>query len=286
LDVVDALIANDSARGLEILHQTLDSGADARTFARQTIDHLRNILLTKAGNASEVEAPNEIRQRIAQQAQALSAAGILSLIRIFNQALNEERSTWLPALPLEIAFLEGLASLHHVAEEPPPGSGNTQPVKPTASGASPEKSTPATKPIAPATETASETPLIQPAIPRAGEETARQLEEVKAHWREIRARVRQQNPHIEALLNSCRPMQVKDGRIFLVFNGEFAKQKFERPEIIKLISNIIKDITGLELEIQCLLSGTQKGELPPGVSSDGIVAAALRMGGEIVDIQD
>jgi len=60
----------------------------------------------------------------------------------------------------------------------------------------------------------------------------------------------------------------------------------ERPEILAMVSKISSQILGKPVQIYCLLNGPKRGELPAGVDSDGIVAAALNMGGEIVDIQE
>ncbi|MFZ5809371.1 MAG: DNA polymerase III subunit gamma/tau [Chloroflexota bacterium] len=275
IEMVEALLHRQTAEGLQILHKTLDSGADARTLARQTVDYLRNLLLTKTGNASEVDAPADIRQRLANHAQMLSTSDILAVIHAFNQAVSEGRNAWLPALPLEMAYLEALTALQPVEEKPQ---------------ASPPPSPGQKKVVFESSDSTTETPTPLQDVSAGGESSnapsGLTLELVKSHWREIRARVRQQNPNIEALLNSCKPLAVKDGRLYLAFNGEFAKQKFERPEILKMVTEIAKGVMGVQVEIQCFLGGAEKGELPPGVPSDGIIAAALRMGGEIVDIQE
>ena len=112
------------------------------------------------------------------------------------------------------------------------------------------------------------------------------MQAVQAHWREIRMLVRSQNPGVEALLNSCKPAAVKGKQLFLVFNGEFAKQKMERPEALALVNRAIAKVLNCSVEIRCLLRGVQRDELPQGVEQDGVIAEALRLGGEIVDIQE
>ena len=184
-----------------------------------------------------------------------------------------------------MALLEGLQALQAEAEKPSTVLPSSQP----AGG----RSTAETKAIARQKSTAKETiaqeqgeePLAVPAS-AAKDEQGLTLEAVQAHWREIRALVRSQNPSVEALLNSCKPAAVKGRQLFLVFNGEFAKQKMERPEALALVNRAINKTLNCSVEIRCLLRGIQSDELPQGVDHDGVIAEALRLGGEIVDIQD
>ncbi|RCK72021.1 MAG: DNA polymerase III subunits gamma and tau [Anaerolineae bacterium] len=285
IELTEAILNRDPQRGLQIIHQTLDSGADGRVFSRQMIEHLRNLVMVKVGHGREVEAPQELKQKFAEQAQKLTVAQLLDLIRAFQAAASETRLTWLTALPLEMALLEGLQALQAEAEKPSTVLPSSQP----AGG----RSTAETKAIARQKSTAKETiaqeqgeePLAVPAS-AAKDEQGLTLEAVQAHWREIRALVRSQNPSVEALLNSCKPAAVKGRQLFLVFNGEFAKQKMERPEALALVNRAINKTLNCSVEIRCLLRGIQSDELPQGVDHDGVIAEALRLGGEIVDIQD
>ncbi len=271
VELIDSLIADEPTRGLEIIHQALDRGTDGKVFARQVIDYLRNILLIKMGNANEVEAPLESRAKMAAQAIRFNVTQILTVIRCFNQAVNETRNSWIPALPLEVAYLEADMTLMNQKSEPEGTSSPARAPLPT------RQNLPIEKP--------SEEEQLEQAQPE-NQTSGITLETVRNRWRDIRAQVRQQNPQIEALLNSCKPVAVKNGQLYLGFSGEFAKEKMERPEILELVSKITSQILGETVNICCILNGPKRGELPAGVDNDGIVAAALKMGGEIVDIQE
>lgn len=49
---------------------------------------------------------------------------------------------------------------------------------------------------------------------------------------------------------------------------------------------MISKVLQCPVEIRCLLRSIQADELPQGVEQDGVVAEALRLGGEIVDVQE
>lgn len=285
LDLTDAILSGATEKGLAILHQTLDSGADGRVFSRQMVEHLRNLLLVKVGNAREVEVPQEMKQKLAEQAQKLSVAQLLALIQAFQAAATETRLAWLAALPLEMALFEALNVLQAETAKPTapvsaagPAKTLAAPPPPAATKGKKEKET-----AAPA-EQGAEMPAATEAASAVGQGLT--LEAVQAHWREIRMLVRSQNPSIEALLNSCKPAAVKGNQLFLMFNGEFAKQKMERPEAQALVNRVIAKVLGQAVEIRCLLRGLQRDELPQGVEQDGVIAEALRLGGEIVEVQE
>ncbi|GAB4483398.1 MAG: DNA polymerase III subunit gamma/tau [Anaerolineales bacterium] len=284
LELTDAILNGQVGRGLALIHQTLDSGADGRVLARQMVEHLRNLLLVIVGNAREIEVPQEMKQRLAEQAQKLSAAQLIDLIKVFQRAAAETRLSWLAALPLEMALLEAIQTLDEAAKKAAEVPAQTAPL--TKVGAVAPKPPSRSRKVPQAVSTLVDKEEVADSEIAPGEVQELTLEAVQAHWREIRTLVRSQNPGVEALLNSCKPAAVKGKQLFLVFNGEFAKQKMERPESLALVNRAIAKVLNCAVEIHCLLRGIQRDELPHGVDQDGVVAEALRLGGEIVDIQE
>jgi hypothetical protein len=62
-------------------------------------------------------------------------------------------------------------------------------------------------------------------------------------------------------------------------------KQLEKPEYIELTRKALAEALGVEFEIRGVVTNA-RGKLPPDVSEDGMVAAALNKGGEIVDVQD
>lgn len=277
LEIVDAIQAADSMAGLDRIHRALDSGADSRQFARQIVEYLRNLLLIRLGNASEVDATPELRAQMAQHAQGFEIPDLLRLIRGFNHAANEARNTWQPALPLEVAFVEALtgsaSELHDKA------SGTTGGVK-GMSGNPTSKSDYAQ---------GSSTGLDSSALGEGGEsyvdEGGVNLKVVNKHWSRVLALIRGKNPSTEALLKSGRLLGVKDGVLYFGFS-EVLKSKMEQRENIELVRRIFQEVLETEVPIRCVVSTGRGGKLPADIDGEGMVATALRdLGGEIVDIQ-
>ena len=133
LDVIEAMLKHQSAQGLEAIHRSLDSGSDPRQFARQIVDYLRSLLLVAMGNAAQVEATPELRTQMARHAQALTLAELLRIIQAFNQAAMETRSSWQPALPLEMAFVEAISLEGTTIENKTTPAATAVPTAPTTS---------------------------------------------------------------------------------------------------------------------------------------------------------
>lgn len=286
VELIEALTTRQTAAGLDHIHRTLDAGSDPRQFARQIVDYLRNLLLIQMGNGSQVDATPELRAQMARHAQAFETPELLRVIRTFNQAANEGRAAWQPALPLEMAFVEAL--------EPP--QVEVQAARPAARSAQPA---PSSRP-APAAQTPSPAPRSasadQPAPEAAAQSQAEPqgsgsagdmlLKQIIERWRQVIQHVGQESRQTQALLNSCKPLGIKDGVLFLGFNGEFAKSKMEKGEHLDVTRRALNQIIGQDVPVRCFVAAGKQGALPPDVDSDGMVATALRdLGGEIVDIQ-
>jgi DNA polymerase-3 subunit gamma/tau len=279
LGVVEALIVRQPEAGLAQIHQSLDAGSDPRQFARQIVEYLRDLLLIRMGSANQVDATAEVRAQMARHAQALDNSNLLRIIRNFNQAAVDTRGSWQPSLPLEMAFVESLEAPDEASSSP-----SSAPSRSTPGSSAPKNKTPARADTPPAQ--AAETPDSPESEASGGD---RMLQKVNDNWRKIVELVGQRSRQTLGLLNSCKPFGMKDGVLFLGFNGEFAKSKMEKDDSIdhiKITCQALEDVMGSQIPVRCFVATGRGGKLPPDIDSDGMVAAALRdLGGEIVDIQ-
>lgn len=254
LDVVDALLEGDAAKGIDTMHASLDAGSDPRQFARQVVEYLRGVMLVRMGNAVQVDATVEVRQHMARHAQGFGDQNaLLHVIRVFNRASTESRGAWQPSLPLELALLEAMLP-PQVADVPTPTAKKT---------AAPASTPPpaASKPTPPPAE-------------------------VTKEWGEIVQRVKAQSPNTTGLLNSRTCQHTWDnGVLNLYFGSDVLKEKMEQEKHLQALKKAAEEVFGEPVEIRCSVSGGSGG-LPPGVDNTGRVAAAMRLGGEIVDINE
>lgn len=278
-DLINMLLAGDTAAGLDCIHHTLDEGSDPRQFARQVVDYVRNVMLVRMGNGDQVDVTGETKTEMATHARQIEVPHLLSLIQLFTNAANETKAAWQPALPLEMAFIEGIDSLKGI-----PTPKEHQASKATSNINSQSGNLPKSETEAVPIPT---TPITQPQ--KAGEEEVGgklSINLVNDHWRNIIIMVGEKNKQTQALLRSSKPIGVKENCLYLGFNGDFAKSKMEKEGNLEILEKILTQVLGMKITIRCMVSSGQKSDLPPGVDGDGMVATAVRdLGGQIVDTQ-
>jgi DNA polymerase-3 subunit gamma/tau len=311
LDLIASIRDKQPAPAMDAIHQALDSGADPRSLARQIVDYLRGLLLIQLGNDDQVEVTVEVKNTMTEHARAFSTQTVLRMMRAFNAAATDTRGGWQPSLSLELAVAEVLETFTETVElkqedEPEKAKVVKSKAKETKPEKKPSRSTePKAEVEAPAVVTKKE-PQEEKKSPKAEatskpesneasskekattpkkEEAVIGLAEVVKVWRDIRSVIKPDHPGIEALLNSCKPLEVRGDELYLGFQSNTVRDLMDVPEKMKVAKDAIKEVLNVDLSIKCVVTGA-KGKLPPDVNPDGMVATALRNGGEIVDIQD
>ena len=267
VSLVEALLAQESARGLSIIHTALDGGADPRQLARQVVAYLRQLLLTKTGNADLLDVPPESRPTLAQQAQALALPDLLRAIRAFTHASAEARADWHPGLPLEIAFLETLTPQEASAAPPstPRAARNT--ASPAGNSSPPPAAPPSRQ-----TAAAPQTPALA-------------LETVAQRWEAILAAV---DDGLRALLKqqAAAPVAVSHNTITIGLRGEpGTRGLLLQPSRQEALRRACEQVLGFPVAV-VLKTMPGKGEIDPEVLAEHPLArVAVELGGKIVQTQ-
>ncbi len=303
LDLAAAIRDGHASVAMETLHRALDSGVDPRTLARQIVEYLRGLLLIQMGNSAQVDATREIRQRMMEDAKAFPTERVLQMTKGFNSAAADTRGGWQPALSLELALVEALEGQepHGNAPTSPPTGARGQGFAPASGGAG--RSNPGgTAEHRTGRATGGPTILYQTAEPSpepkgtpqkqaetpespAAASPSIDLPQVLKVWKDVRASIKPTHPAVEALLNSCKPVDVRGDELLLGFQSETVRALMDKPENLDITRKVIAQVLGMEMKIRCVVVNA-RGKLPPNVSQDGMVATALNHGGEIVDVQE
>jgi DNA polymerase III subunit gamma/tau len=293
IDLVTAILAKQSAQGLQLIHQALDCGTDPRQLARQMVDYLRSVLLIRMGNEALIDTVEDTKGWMKLHAKQFKLEQLLENIRLFNQAATETRGGWQPGLLLELATAEAVEWSGQASESSAPQK-TTEESQKTGVSTSPPISRPhevpsqkdishTNKPSVPVAETPQKIEPTQPASETQRVEEV-SLKEVTSQWNNIRALVKKQRPSTEALLNSCKPLLIKDGVLHLGFRSNTVKTKMESEEHMDLARSAITEIIGKDLSIRCVVLEAKTGGNPGdlNVEGDGMVSTALNLGGQIV----
>ena len=208
----DAVASGDTGRTLAVASEILDQGTDPGELLRQCMRHAHDLMLVRAqgARAADVEADEEGRARLGEQAAQFADATLVYAVTVFSEALRNARQIGEGRLFAEMAlarlaghrdmrFLDQLVRELHALEKrvgqpssipPPPDAVATTYAAQSSSQSSPSSVAPpapvarvpsvltqaqaipqrARVPSPPTTPT-SPAPPAPPALPRAGGET-------------------------------------------------------------------------------------------------------------------
>lgn len=177
--------------------------------------------------------------------------------------------------------------VNRVASEPP--KSRSQPAAPVSvptpthdksAPVEPSRASPTAKTSEPSSQLGQSTPGTSTGISN--------LQTINQNWAKIRSLVKKKKSNTEALLNSCKPLGIKDGVLILGFATELLKSKMETNDNLLIIHQAINQVLNLDIQVRCVIYSGKSKTLPAdlNVETDGMVGTALRdLGGEVVDIQ-
>ncbi len=271
IGLVQAVVEKEPGQGLNEIHRALDGGADARALARQVVEYLRNLMLIQMGNGDQVETTADARAQMMAHSKALSTAEVLRMMRAFNAAASDPRGSWAPSLGIELAFAEMLELPAQAEVVSAPRAASKTASAPAAQAESSRSAPPV-----------SQNPVKTTESKAVGSQIA--FEAVVKAWKQASHIVKTKDTNVAALLNSGKPLEIRDGILLVAFASDILQEKFNRPESLDLTRQALREALGADLPVQGVVTGG-KNALPPNVKPDGMVAAAIQNGGEIVDIQ-
>ena len=287
--VAEGLADGNTARGLDAINRALDRGADARQLARQITDHLRQLMLIKVGGDKLLDIPNEQRPTMDAQAARLQIQQIIRAVKLFNQAASDLRTSWQPQLPLELAYVEAVLGERRAASTstsnpspPAPASTHTPPAPPAPSASRPaappqpaRTAPPAqNKPVHAAVPTASKPATETPTVPNA----ALSLDAVQRKWARVLEVLKTHNLPTQALMRSCKPLNVEGSTLVLSWPSEMLRGKYEDSKTKRLVEDVISEAVGSRVMTRCVVSAkTNKPD------DDPLVQEAIKLGGRVVN---
>jgi DNA polymerase III subunit gamma/tau len=273
LDVIASVLDHQPARGLETIHHALDSGADPRSLARQIVEYLRGLMLIQMGNVEQVEATREVKTQMEAHAKAFTSTDVLRMMKIFNNAATDLRGGWQPSLSLELALAEVLDS---PSESPQPAAPRQTPPKPVSAPAA------ESKPDAALSGATRQRSAVEAQVE---EKPALNSNDILKAWKPLIATLPKAQANLGALMNSIKMIDVQGKTLILGMASDVLVEKLNKPDQIEIIQRLIKDHFHVDLSVRCVVTNA-KGKLPTHVSQDGMVAAAIQHGGEIVDMDE
>ena len=252
-DFVDALIDGDAGSALTQIDQVMRRGSDPQVFIRDTVAHLRGVMLAGAvpeGLAELLEITPEDAGRFAEQSKRIGPEGLNRMLELFMRAEPDTKWASRPRTILELAAVRAC----HPEKEP--DASVTERLerveKLIESGAAARPARSAARPAAGKPEKPAEKAAPKPA-PTPSEEPPRE-------YLDALARLQDENPSIRAPLESMRFIRF-DGQKVVV---EFSKKGMMHMKLLErkkaLIEGALADAFGAPVGISMSLEGSGAAE--------------------------
>jgi DNA polymerase-3 subunit gamma/tau len=285
--LVGAIASNDIAEGLDVINEAIEDGADPRQFARQVVECLRALLLVRLRSGVELPPiPDEVLARLKSDVNKFPTTRDVSrAVRVFARAGAESKGGWLPQLPLELALLEACASGVQTSD-----SGQCQSTGRGASSAGVE-SGPSVQPV-PSSKVPADpnhAQLSEPAVaegsgqgkyivghsqpkstasPQPGGPSAEPEEQIPCspageslltaealleRWPDVLEALRPVNLSLEALMRSCRLVEVHDDVLVISFAHSFHLSRVEEESNRTIVEDVLAELTGRRRRVKCVM---------------------------------
>lgn len=256
IELVDALLQEEVASGLDIINRVASDGTDPRQFAREIVEYLRALMLVKLGNGVELlTLPDETLEAMQTQAAQTDSASIVRATTLFNDAAVDIKSGLLtiPQLPLELAFVEAVSP---APAQPAPQISAPQPAAASAQSAPPPP---------PAKVTESRPAPKRKVSTGSGDEIT--IEDVRTCFEQVLAIIQAKN---EVMANALREAQLSkvSGREIYFITSEFMKKRFEKPQPQAAVDEAFSAAIGQRVKVH-FLSGKSIPNASQSDTSDG-----------------
>jgi DNA polymerase-3 subunit gamma/tau len=277
--LVDALLDQNVAGGLDIINQLVGDGVDPRQFAHEIVEYLRSLMLVKLGDgANLLNLPEEMLTTMQSQSAGTESSAIVRATTLFNNALVDIKSGLLdiPQLPLELAFVEAVK----------PVAMAQKPVAETVSEpTSVSKVSEAKVDILPKSEPPSPIVSKAPVVP-AVIETDITVETVRVCIDQVLKDIEKKNKIMaEALRNQTQLYRVS-GREIQFITSELMKKRFEKPQPQAAINQAFSEAIGQPVMVRFLpdhIVSTPNNEQADNQDLEALVKTAEDLGGQVVE---
>ena len=285
--VVQAVIEQNTAAALDSLNEAIDMGADPRQFGQQLVDHWRHVMLVQVGGTETVDASDDMRAILAEQAQSVERGALLRAIKAFNTAVADLRGGWQPQLPLELAIVESTQPIMEVAVNTahapatPPPSPVAAPAMPPSIGRSGRESAPPSPPA----QSQSSPPPAPPASGEEGQNEPLSFGAIQASWRQLKEmpRLRESRNKLSALLSHTTPLHLKNGTLTIGVPSPNFKPKVESE--LEMLRLTVEDLFGQVIPIVVEVSMENRQNTKPAARQDDLEQFGMNeFGGQISEI--
>lgn len=241
ITLLDCLSRKDAAKAVELINSLTDNGINIKIFTGEVISLLRRVMLDKLSpelvSNLGLDLGESLEKRLLPLVDGLSWEQLFLFTRRFFEAAGDNKSSFIPQLPLELAIGElcfGSASLSFASFSGDINLPKNTPPPLKRANVSPAPSAPSA---------GSDRSQLSPA---ANFSTA----ELLIKWPEFLVKIKKYNHSLSFVLQNCAPREIKDGKLYLVFKYKFHRDRINDPSIKGIVENTVAEVFGSGLTVE------------------------------------
>jgi len=253
--ITDMIIRKDAKGALAFLSDIINQGKDPGVFLVNLIEHFRNLMVAKVthSDAKIIDLPQEICQRLLQQAQALSLEEIFNAFNVLVNAQEMSKRLESMRIPLEISLVKlahdkkGFSTVFHSDDNAAPALH-----KMTHAPARDNSSRHAVKDNYDVKDDKNEEP--KPSVIPTGKQVS--LEEIKERWTDFINSLSKIKMSLATYLNEGEPHKLEDGLLTISLPKSYSlhKESLERKDNKAVVEKIIHEAMGTYIKLNFVLS--------------------------------
>ena len=126
-------------------------------------------------------------------------------------------------------------------------------------------------------------PTAKPATSKPAAETpaapsaALSLDAVQHKWAHVLEVLKTHNLPTQALMRSCKPLNVEGSTLVLSWPSEMLRGKYEDAKTKRLVEDVISEAVGVHVLTRCVVAAKGKPD------DDPLVQEAIKLGGRVVN---
>ncbi len=305
-EITDTIVRKDSAKGISILNQLIDSGIDLPEFVNSLIQHLRNLLVAKVSGESNVlfDVSDDFIEKYKERSSAFSEGDLLRMIKAVADLNVSLKRASDPRILLEMTLMkllkmESSVNLADVLDKLDLLEGGLSGCD-DSDGATETKAppTPSDHSATMCRSLTTEKNRAQPfasALKRKslGRATEFSIEAIQKRWDEVLGKIKKRKMSLWSLLKDGEVMGLAQDTLTVEFhNGRtFHKRQAERKENFNLIQKTLGEVFDqpfklkFELNEAKMPSSAKSGDVNPRdeVAKDPLIKSIMdTFEGEII----
>ena len=262
-EFIEAIIKNDTLKGIEIINRVSDLGEDASQFIKNLMEYVHNLSLAKVCQKEILNLKGiftEDKERLLKQSKTIQLEKVFNIVNHLAEAEKKMRYTRHPWILLEMLVLKFTAgenySLKEVEEEKDEYSLGFS-AKKDVSGSG-KKSV----------ETREEVPLKKKTQDKVKTEEDSSIQAKEAFidldfnqtWTTILNKIKKTKMSVYSFIIANNLITIENNKLIIGFNKKytFHKESLEKQNNKILLQDLIKEETGRLFTIECIINDNGK----------------------------